>query len=376
VLYPVTVLVLLLVFFRRPEVAAAGWGLLAFADGAATLVGRWWGGRHLPWNPAKTWGGFAAYLVSGWAVIVSTLIWLVPGRYSTPGILVVGAIVALLAAFLESAPQRLDDNLRVPILASLVLWCCLEGLSGEGLPVMSNLRGQLALGMAINIVLSLVAVRMATLSPGGGLAAGVIGTAVFGSLGWPGYAVLVGFFVVGTLATRLGREAKERLHVAQEDKGRRQAANAIANGGVAAACALFAVVTPHHSLFVFAFVCSLAAAAADTAESELGQLWGRPTLLITTLEPVAPGTDGGVSLIGSAAGLAAAMLTVSIACAVNLLPAAAIVPLALLAIVATGLESVIGATLERSGWLDNHGVNTANTLLAALLGAAWQGFVG
>ncbi len=45
-------------------------------------------------------------------------------------------------------------------------------------------------------------------------------------------------------------------------------------------------------------------------------------------------------------------------------------PLTLLSLAATLLESVAGATVERRGMLDNNGVNFLNTLLGALFGAA------
>ncbi len=39
-LYPLSVLLLIIVFPSRPDIAAAGWGILALGDGAATLVGQ------------------------------------------------------------------------------------------------------------------------------------------------------------------------------------------------------------------------------------------------------------------------------------------------------------------------------------------------
>ena len=52
------------------------------------------------------------------------------------------------------------------------------------------------------------------------------------------------------------------------------------------------------------YLCYLAACCGDTLASELGSLAANPPLLITTLQPVAPGTDGAVSLLGTAASLA------------------------------------------------------------------------
>ena len=51
-------------------------------------------------------------------------------------------------------------------------------------------------------------------------------------------------------------------------------------------------------------------------------------------------------------------------------------PLSLLALLVILAESVVGATLERAGLLDNDAVNLINTLLAAMLGAGWAWIVG
>src|SRR6185295_2436817 len=65
VLYPASIAVLILVLHTRLEIVAAAWGLLAFGDGFATLAGRGVGGPRLPWNRAKTWTGFGAFLFMG-----------------------------------------------------------------------------------------------------------------------------------------------------------------------------------------------------------------------------------------------------------------------------------------------------------------------
>ncbi|HVZ21627.1 MAG TPA: hypothetical protein VG871_11220, partial [Vicinamibacterales bacterium] len=57
VFYPMSVLLLLLLFPRSPAVVAAAWGILAIGDGVATLVGRAVGGRRWPWNREKTLAG-------------------------------------------------------------------------------------------------------------------------------------------------------------------------------------------------------------------------------------------------------------------------------------------------------------------------------
>ncbi|MDQ4003294.1 MAG: DUF92 domain-containing protein, partial [Actinomycetota bacterium] len=143
---------------------------------------------------------------------------------------------------------------------------------------------------------------------GGAVGGFVVGAGIYLSLGPPGFAILALFVVGGSALSRLGYWSKEGRGIAQAHGGRRGARNALANCGVALLCAFLAVLS-YSEAFVAAFVASLGAAFADTAESEVGQLYGRTPRLITTLRKVPPGTDGGISLPGTLAGLGVAGLT-------------------------------------------------------------------
>ena len=174
----------------------------------------------------------------------------------------------------------------------------------------------------------------------------------------PMIAALALLFVLTFAATRFRRSAKETRGVAEERRGRR-AAQIIANLSVAA---LFAAAGFHAGALA-----ALAEAAADTVSSEIGQALGGPTWMLTTGRRVQPGTDGGISLRGTAAGLLAASLVAF---------AGGVKPwswhLVLTAAISGGagllFDSLLGATVERRGWLGNDLVNLTSTLFAALLG--------
>jgi uncharacterized protein (TIGR00297 family) len=376
VLYPLTVLLLILIFYRRLEVAAAAWGILAFGDGMATVFGMAFGRRKLPWNPAKSWAGSAAYVAFGTLAAAALLTWTAPERrYSWAFALVAGGAAAVLAAALESVPQGLDDNLGVPLIAGLFLF----GMAlthGQwpaflGWPFVTRLL----IGAAINAALAGAAYLARTVDLSGVVAGFLVGTAIYAFLDWRGWLLLVAFFVVGSACTKLGYRRKAAANLAQERGGRRGARHALANAGVAAACAVFAALTPYQTLFAVAFAAAFATAAADTASSEIGQLIGRRTFLITTLRPVPRGTEGAVSLEGTLAGLAAAALVGALGAAVALYPWAGVLPLVGAAFIGTTFESVVGATLEQRRLLDNEALNFLNTLVGALAGAALAALV-
>jgi uncharacterized protein (TIGR00297 family) len=122
-------------------------------------------------------------------------------------------------------------------------------------------------------------------------------------------------------------------------------------------------------LLLIGFAASFAAKLADTCGSEIGKRWGRHTLLITSLRPVPPGTEGAISLEGTAASAVGSALMALVMLQLGLLAGGgAWLLVALVGLVATLIESLIGATLQpRFPWLTNEWVNALQTLIAALL---------
>ena len=111
---------LLAVAFReRPEVIAAAWGVLAFGDGLATVIGRSWGRLRLSWNPEKSWAGSLGYWMFGTLAAGTLLWWSSPDTTDVALLWGVSVVVVLGSALLESLPLKIDDNLIVPLLTGL-----------------------------------------------------------------------------------------------------------------------------------------------------------------------------------------------------------------------------------------------------------------
>jgi len=379
VLYPLTVLILILAFWKRLEVAAGVWGIMAFGDGMASLVGMSIGSAKLPWNPKKSWAGSAAFVLFGTAGCFALLQWTAPAfdrTYSFAFALGISLAAAFVAAVLESMPQGLDDNIGVPLVAGIFLFCLT--LTQGGLGVFTDpglmgteLMGRLGIALVVNLVLSGLGYATRGVDVSGAVAGFLVGTLIYLCLDWQGYVILLAFFILGTAATKLGYQRKAEKGLAQEGGGRRSARHALANTAVAAAAAFFALTTPYTALFALAFAAAFATKTADTASSEIGQLWGKRTFLITRLKPVPPGTQGAVSLEGTLAGIAASAIVAALGAVVGLFGSgqaawvgAGIVVVA--AFIGTTMESFVGATLEKRGLLDNEAVNFLNTLIGAL----------
>lgn len=189
-----------------------------------------------------------------------------------------------------------------------------------------------------------------------------------GGLG--GFGVLVGFFLLGTALTRLGYSAKEAKGVAEEQGGRRGSSHVLANCGTGLLLLVlrfFLVPEEGNStldLLLWSGYCgSFAAAASDTASSEIGQLYGRRTVSLRSFRAVPVGTEGAVSLEGLAGGLFAAVVIGLVGLAMGRLDPIGVGCVALAGFLGNFIESLVGTWGRRL--LPHGGLNFANTLVGA-----------
>jgi len=229
----------------------------------------------------------------------------------------------------------------------------------------------LAISGAITVVFAALGYAVHGVSRSGAVAGALVCFILFVSLGPPAFLALLALFVITWLATRVGRLRKQRLGTAERREGR-SASQVFANLGTAALCALL------HGLsgdfwWLIACAAAMSEAAADTVSSELGQAFSRRALLITNLETVPPGTDGGISLRGTAAGVLAACLVSAVCVATGMIPSRWLFLAALAGVCGMLFDSFLGAWLERSGYVSNDVVNFASTLAAAVLGGLSAG---
>ncbi len=373
VIYPVAVLLLILAFPARLDIAASAWGVMACGDGAATLVGRRCGRRRLPWNPDKTFEGLVAFIAAGGAAGVFLSWWTAPALTPAPGLaftLAAPIVAAFAAGLAETLPIQLDDNITVPVVAGSVLWLC-SLMTGEAwLANRAEVGTNLVPALLVNTVAAVAGWRLGTVRVSGMLGGWAIGVAVYASLGLPGWALLFATFGVAAVTSKLGLTRKALLGIAEERGGRRGGGNAFANTGLAAVAAVAAVTTPFHQGAALAFVAALATGGGDTVASEIGKAWGGRTYLPLTLAQVRPGTPGAVSLEGSAAGVIGALVLAAFGAWLGLVPWWMVWAATAGAISGSVVESALASTLEASRIVNNDVLNFINTASGAAVALA------
>jgi uncharacterized protein (TIGR00297 family) len=378
-LYPIAVLLLVLLFPYRLDIAAAAWGILAVGDGMATIVGRRVDGRRIPWNREKTVAGSVALFLFG-GLAGALLAWWCRPAVTPPAYLwfslAAPFVASLAAAFVETVPIRLDDNLSVPAASAGVLWVL--SLVSEDLvrSAIASAAHSIVPAIAVNVIVAWLGYRARTVSVRGAVCGAVIGVLIAISAGWAGWTLLLVTFLAASLTSRLGLRHKTLLGIAEGRGGRRGAGNAIANTGLAAIAALMSMLTYAHDAALVAFTAALAAGGSDTIASEIGKAWGRRTYLVSSFRAVKPGTSGAVSVEGTAAGLLGALFLAAVAVWLGLIPASACLPVVAGATIGSLVESLLGATLEGPGILNNDVLNFLNTAVAAIAAVFLTGAAG
>jgi uncharacterized protein (TIGR00297 family) len=363
-LYPSVLTGLALLFYSQQVFVAIGWGAMAFGDAAAAAFGPH-GRRVIPWQPAKHWLGSLAF------VLVATpltwgLLWLLPAttRLDLDGgtwlALIAGAMVA--AALVETIPGLIDDNLSVPLVASVTAGIGYQWLTAGVVFFPMNLGWGLV-GIAVFAVLGAWSGKIDAI---GATAGGVIAVGLFLGGNVPGLVLLFLLFVLGTLVSSVGKSRKQALGLAQAQGGQRSLRHALANGGVAGFCGLMAWGFPQEApSWLAAMAGALASALGDTFSSELGNLYGRRYLDLIGLGPGQRGDDGVISLEGTLLGAGASLLMAFTADWG--LDGVSWWPVLIGGLLGNLADSWFGATLQRQGYMTNDTVNVANTMVGALV---------
>lgn len=165
------------------------------------------------------------------------------------------------------------------------------------------------------------------------------------------------FLILGLISTKYKHQYKKDIGVYE---GTRSLKNVISNGIVPFVMAAFGNYG--------GFIGSIATATADTLASEVGVV--EQPRLITTMKKVPPGTDGGISIVGTAAGIIGAGVIGVSAYILGIFPDPFVtLKISIIAgTVGCFVDSILGAVLERRNYISNEYVNLIATITGAALG--------
>ena len=207
------------------------------------------------------------------------------------------------------------------------------------------------------VVLGLITYLRKALDLFGSIFMIVMGIVIIFSAGANWLMLIFIFLILGLLATKYKHQYKKDIGVYE---GTRTLKNVISNGIVAFVMAAFGNYG--------GFIGSIATATADTLASEVGVV--QQPRLITTLKKVPPGTDGGISLVGTAAGIMGAGVIGVAAYFLGIYPDPFVtLKISIIAgTVGCFVDSILGAVLERREYISNEYVNLIATITGAALG--------
>lgn len=183
-----------------------------------------------------------------------------------------------------------------------------------------------------------------------------------------GHQTLLGllvFFIAGTAATSWRKTSKAMMNLDQERDGLRGIVNVLANGGAAAIFSAMALLFPwYENYLAMMALAGLATVCSDTLSSELGNIYGSRYYDILSFKKGQRGVDGIVSNEGLCFGIAGSVI-VATCMFIGHGNLKLFLAVSISGVFGNLIDSVLGATLQRRGIINNHLVN----FIASLCGA-------
>lgn len=221
--------------------------------------------------------------------------------------------------------------------------------------------------VAVIAVLGTLAYKLKALDAKGTIAAALIGvtTIVFGGI-FPFLALLT-FVLLGVFATKYHLAEKIKRGIAQEGKGTRSWQNVLGNG-LAAVIFLLIEYYTKQDLFWAATFSAIATANADTLASELGKIFGKAPKMITNLKPANVGENGAISWQGELIALIGAFVISIFSVFLTPQKTEMLFAVTLGGFIGCNIDSLLGATLENKGIINNHHTNFLATIIGGIIG--------
>ncbi len=209
--------------------------------------------------------------------------------------------------------------------------------------------------LLLTLAVTVASWRAGSLRLSGLLAASVMGVLAL-RVAWGWGAFLIGWFVLASLLSRIGRAHKSMRTGRIVGKGdRRDVWQVLANGGPFAVCALLALLSPPvdpalPALIAIAAAGSLAAAGADTWATEIGTLVGGEPWSLRSFRRVPAGTSGAVTMRGTVGGVLGAAAIALMGAGVHMIPWSSVPAVAVGGVIGAFGDTIVGAWWQERRW--------------------------
>lgn len=309
VFYPISFVILTATLWNHHKlILVTAMLIMAISDAVAAIVGeRTKKPLVLHFGPEKksVQGSLAMFITTCAIVMLTCQLAVSLGYYdlSFGRIIWIAGVMGIIATAAEVISAQGSDNLTVPLAAAFAMFYMLTESMQDGL--------LFSLGMLLALVIGIISFRLHFLDAGGAVALFLLGTIIFGVGRWAFSAPILAFFILSSLLSKMGAKRKSTLQNVFEKSGRRDAAQVLANGGIAGLMLIFWHFTGIDFFYVL-YIASLAAVTADTWATEIGVLAKGQPRSVLTFKPVAMGTSGGISWLGTLGSAAGSLVIVGI----------------------------------------------------------------
>jgi len=309
VFYPASFfLLMLLLWHHHKPILVIAMLVMAIADALAAIIGE---NVRKPIQyrvsgEIKSLQGSLAMFAATLLIVAGGLFFFIHLKYETLTLVDVAwisTVVAIVSTACESISYKGSDNLTVPLGTAFALHFLLTHSTHQNL--------LFSYGLLFALFIAAVSLRMHFLSGSGAVSTFLLGVVIFGTGNWEFSLPILLFFLLSSLLSKTGKQWKQKFADTFQKGGQRDIGQVLANGGVAGVIVLLWNYFPGDAWY-FAFIGAVAAVTADTWATEIGVFSKRSPRSILNLKQVAPGTSGGISILGIAGALMGSFVIVFI----------------------------------------------------------------
>lgn len=227
-------------------------------------------------------------------------------------------------------------------------------------------KAQFTTRILLVVLFTIFAILTKKITIRGAIVGGVITYILWTAFGLIGIAIIATFFLFGTAASMWKNREKKSNKIEEKNEGKRDYTNVLGNAGVAGLISILTLLNPAlYEILLAMATASFASALSDTFSSELGNVYGTRFMNILTFRKGVRGEDGVISWEGSMYGILGSLI-IALLYYIFQQDIDFTVIIFFSGIFGNLTDSLLGAGLQRKGWLNNHSVNLLSVLFAAL----------